>query len=82
MGLELIDSGFTGYSQLVVAGGIAHIYLSGPCQSGGATYTIAQPLLANLRQFPEINYVKIYDAEGSTGDPSGQSNSIPACLEP
>lgn len=82
LGLELIDSGFTGYKQLVVADGTAHVYLSGPCQSGGATYTIAQPLLANLGQFPEIRYVKIYDAEGSTGEPSGESNSIPACLEP
>jgi len=48
----------------------------------GATYTIAQPLMKNLRQFPDIDYVKIYDAEGQTGQPEGLSDSIPFCLEP
>jgi hypothetical protein len=81
-GLERITSGFTGLRDLVIQDGIAHVYLDGPCQSMGATYTIAQPLMANLRQFPEIRSVKIYDAEGETWDPEGPDSSIPPCLEP
>jgi len=81
-GLELITSGFTGVSSLEIERGLAHLYLSGPCQSGGATYTIAQPLLRNLLQFEEIKFVKIYDSEGGTEEPTGPTNSIPFCLEP
>jgi hypothetical protein len=81
-GLDLITSGFTGFSQLVIEDGIARVYLSGPCRSNGATYTIAQPLIANLSQFETIQAIKIYDAEGTTGDPDGPGNSIPFCLEP
>ncbi len=39
-------------------------------------------LRVNLKQFPEITYVKIYDQNGQTADPDGLSDSIPACLEP
>jgi hypothetical protein len=81
-GLERIASGFAGYRELEIEGGIAHIYLAGPCISHGATYTIAQPLMANLLQLPDIEYVKIYDEEGTTEVPDGPSNSIPFCLEP
>jgi hypothetical protein len=81
-GLDLITSGFTGFSQLVIEDGIARVYLSGPCRSNGATYTIAQPLIANLSQFEAIRAIKIYDVEGTTGDPDGPGNSIPFCLEP
>jgi hypothetical protein len=81
-GLERIASGFTGYRDLVIEDGTAHIYLAGPCTSHGATYTIAQPLMANLLQLPDIEYVKIYDEEGTTEVPDGPSNSIPFCLEP
>lgn len=81
-GLELITSGFTGFSSLQVENGMAHVYLTGPCQSHGATYTIAQPLLANLLQFDEIEFVKIYESKGETEQPTGQTNSIPFCLEP
>ena len=82
LGLERITSGFTGYSLLRIENGIAHLYLVGPCASNGAIYTIAQPILANLLPFPEIDYVKIYDQEGTTENPEGPTNSIPACLEP
>jgi hypothetical protein len=80
--LDAVTSGFTGFSRLEIAGGIARVYLSGVCQSGGATYTIAQPLGANLRQFPEVRFVKLYDAQGRTEQPDGATDSIPACLEP
>jgi len=81
-GLVPIRSGFTGFRELRVEDGIAHVYLIGECDSQGATYSIAQTILANLLQFPEIQYVKIYDAQGSTEAPAGESNSIPFCLEP
>ncbi len=81
-GLEAITSGFTGVSRLEIRAGVAHVYLAGPCRSNGATYTVAQPLIATLRQFPDIRFVKLYDADGVTTDPAGESNSIPPCLEP
>jgi hypothetical protein len=81
-GLDLITSGFTGYRELRIINGVAHVFLEGECASQGATYTIAQPLIKNLTQFPGILYVKIYDGEGVTEDPSGPGSSIPWCLEP
>jgi hypothetical protein len=76
-----LTNGFTGF-RLELRDGIAHVYLTGPCQSTGGVYTIAQPLMKNLLQFEEIRYVKIYDADGVTTEPEGESNSIPFCLEP
>ena len=81
-GLELVASGFTGFQSLTIVDGIARVYLTGSCHSNGATYTVAAPIMANLLQFPEIIYVKIYDAEGNTEQPEGPVNSIPFCLEP
>jgi hypothetical protein len=82
MGLVAITSGATGYSALEIQDGIARVYLTGECSSGGATYTVAQPIMANLLQFREVDYVKIYDQNGETEVPEGSSNSIPFCLEP
>lgn len=81
-GLEAITSGFTGYSALQIQDGIARVYLTGTCASNGATYTIAQPIMASLLQFPTIQSVKIYDASGTTEQPDGPVSSIPVCLEP
>ena len=81
-GLEAVLSGFTGFSQLQIESGVAYLYLTGTCRSNGATYTIAQSLMKNLLQFPEIQWVKIFDQDGSTEDPDGLTNSIPFCLEP
>jgi hypothetical protein len=81
-GLVLISNGFTGFSSLTIEDGIARIYLTGECQSVGGVYTVAQPIMKNLLQFPNVEYVKIYDSRGNTQLPEGRSNSIPACLEP
>ncbi len=81
-GLESLTNGCTGFSQLTIENGIARVYLTGPCNSGGATFTIAGPLMATLLAFPEIEYVKLYDETGQTGDPDGFTNSIPFSLEP
>jgi hypothetical protein len=75
-------NGVTGYSRLDVIDGVAHLYLTGECNSQGSTFSIAQPLVQSLRQFTEIQFVKIYDQSGTTELPEGSTNSIPACLEP
>ena len=75
-------SGATGFSKLDIADGIARVYLSGHCNSQGSTFTIGGPIVASLKQFPYIQYVKIYDENGNTEQPDGPTNSIPACLEP
>lgn len=81
-GLDVVLSGTTGYSNLSIENGIARVYLSGTCASNGATYTIANLIYANLSQFPEIQWIKIYDQNNETETPDGQSGSIPFCLEP
>ncbi len=81
-GLDIVLSGTTGYRQLSVADGVARIYLTGKCNSGGSTYTIGNLIFANLAQFPEIKWIKIYDESGQTENPDGQMSSIPLCLEP
>jgi len=81
-GLALVTSGATGFTDFRVEESVAHITLLGDCSSGGSTYTIANLIFANLAQFPEIKWIKIYDQDGSTGTPEGQSSSIPFCLEP
>ena len=82
LGLVAITSGTTGFSALEIDDGIARVYLTGPCNSGGATYTVAVLLAVNLQQFDEVTYVKVYDESGHTAQPDGPSSSIPACLEP
>ena len=81
-GLVQVLSGCTGFSDFRVEEGVAHVYLTGPCTSGGSTYTIAGPVIKTLQQFDEIEFVKIYDADGVTEEPIGQSDSIPFVLEP
>ena len=81
-GWVALNNGFTGYSKLEVINGVAHLYLKGTCDRGNATYTIANLLTYNLKQFPEIKFVKIYDENGTTQNPTGDSDSIPACLQP
>jgi hypothetical protein len=75
-------NGATGYTRLEVSNGIARLYLKGGCESTGSASTLAAPLTASLKQFPSIQYVKIYDPNGETQDPSGQGDSTPACLQP
>jgi hypothetical protein len=81
-GLAVVLSGTTGFSKLTIENSIARVYLIGTCASQGATYTIANLIFANLKQFPEIQWIKIYDQNNETETPDGQSSSIPFCLEP
>jgi hypothetical protein len=81
-GLTAVTSGFTAVRELRLIDAVAHVYLEGTCTGGGATYTVANLLSANLLPFPEIEWVKVYDEHGETEDPTGPRDSIPACLEP
>lgn len=79
-GLAFVDSGVTGYHGLRVENGIASITLEGDCHRGESSVTIADLILPTLKQFPTVNHVRIYDANGETQDPNGTGDSIPSCL--
>jgi len=82
LGLRFVNSGATGFSDFAVEDGIARVQLTGGCDSGGSTFTIAQEIIPTLTQFPNIEHVKVLDPEGSTENPEGPGDSIPFCLEP
>ncbi len=82
-GLMLVASDATGFSNLTVSGnGIARVRLTGGANSGGSTLTIAAEIFPILKQFPTVQWVKIYDPNGQTQVPNGPSDSVPAGLEP
>jgi hypothetical protein len=81
-GLRLLRSRATGFADLVVQDGVAGVRLTGGCSSNGSTVTIAGEIMPTLRQFPSVDWVKIFDPSGDTASPTGDSDSIPACLEP
>lgn len=81
-GLAVINNGFTGYDRIELLNGGVHVYLEGTCQSNGTLYTIERPLMLNLKQFPEIEFVKIYDQFGNTRQPAARVDSVPACIDP
>jgi hypothetical protein len=58
------------------------VRLVGGANSHGSTLTIAKEIFPLLKQFPTVRWVKIYDQNGQTETPTGQSDSIPAGLEP
>jgi len=74
-------NGFTGYSKLEIRDDVAHVYLTGTC-TPERDFNIADLITLNLKQFPVIRFVKIYDENGTTQNPDGLSDSIPACLQP
>jgi hypothetical protein len=81
-GLHLVRSRAWGFDHLTIAGGIARLRLTHGCNSGGATTTVASEIVPTLKQFPSVNWVKIYSPGGHTEQPTGPSDSIPTCLEP
>jgi len=81
-GLRFLSSEATGFKKLRVRNAIARVQLTGGCNAGGSTVSIAGEIGPTLKQFWEVDYVKIYDPSGQTGTPTGPVNSIPYCLEP
>jgi hypothetical protein len=80
-GLRFVSSGATGFTDLSINDGVARVRLTGGCDSGGSTFTVANHITATLKQFPTVRWVKIYDPAGQTSSPGGHSDSIPLCLE-
>ena len=81
-GLRLLRSKARGWADLGIGGDVARVRLTGGCSSGGSTVTVAGEIAPTLRALSRVDFVKIYDPAGSTGTPTGRSDSIPACLEP
>ena len=79
-GYRALYDGFTGYDRIEIENDVARVYLKGTCQRQRSDYGIAELINANLRQFPAIHFVKIYDENGQTTDPGGITDSLPACL--
>jgi hypothetical protein len=81
-GLRLVRSEAKNWADLSIGGGIARVRLTGGCDSGGSTVTIAGSIMPTLRQLGRVDWVKIYGPGGNTADPTGPSDSIPDCLNP
>ncbi|HEU5474925.1 MAG TPA: hypothetical protein VFV67_30145 [Actinophytocola sp.] len=83
-GLVFVDSHATGFADLRVSQWkVAHVRLLGPISSDGSSViTIATEIIPTLKQFPTVDWVKIYDEDGKTGQPDGPVDSIPEQLEP
>ena len=81
-GLAMISNGFTGYRKVEYSNGVVYVYLAGSCQSNGTLYNITRPLLASLKELPQVQFVKVYDQFGYTREPAVRVDSIPACLDP
>lgn len=81
--LLFVASHATGFADLRISNKVAHVRLLGPISSdGSAVITVADQIMPTLRQFPTVDWVKIYDEAGHTQLPNGQVDSIPAQLEP
>ncbi len=81
-GLTLFKSGSMGFQNFAIEGTTATLGLRGGCDSGGSTITVYDHIEKTLTAFPEIEHVKLMDADGNTQDPDGEGSSRPACLEP
>jgi len=81
-GLRLLLSESTGFSRLRIRDDIARVRLRGGCATQGSTVTVAGAIRPALRQFASVRWVKILDPSGATERPTGNTDSIPACLEP
>jgi len=81
-GLKLLRSHARGFADLVIADGVARVRLTGGCNSDGSTVSIAGEIVPTLKQFANVDRVKILDPSGSTEIPTGHTDSIPTCLEP
>lgn len=81
-GLSFLRSAATGVRMLGIRGGVARVQLTGGCNAHGSTASIALEIMPTLKQFRSVHWVKIYDPAGHTSEPTGHSDSIPACLNP
>ncbi|MEN9604564.1 MAG: hypothetical protein RJB39_249 [Candidatus Parcubacteria bacterium] len=82
--LALVSSQTTGATLTFdAATGVAKVYLQGKCDNNGGSYSIANLLNLNLKQFPEVKAVRIYDPAGKTLEEQNLTkDSTPSCLQP
>ena len=81
-GLQLFKSGSGGFQSFKIEGNTATLQLREGCDSAGSTITIYDHISKTLKEFPEIEHVKLLDPEGATQAPEAEGDSRPACLEP
>jgi hypothetical protein len=77
-----VGSGATGYRLRSIRNGIARVQLTGGCRRGTGPVTIADEILPTVRALAAVQWVKVYSPAGRTEHPSGQTDSVPACLAP
>lgn len=65
-----------------VATGVARVNLRGACDAKGAAYNVGTLIDVNLKQFPDVKYIRIYDENGETLSTNELESSWPACLQP
>jgi hypothetical protein len=80
--LRFVGSGATGYRLRSIRNGIARVQLTGGCRRGTGPVTIADEILPTVRALAAVQWVKVYSPAGRTEHPSGQTDSVPACLAP
>lgn len=80
-GLTAVRNGFVGYRKVEFVNGVLSVFLAGNCQPLGNGYSIAQPLIATLKQFPGVLHVKLFDAYDHTADTITTGDSWPACVD-
>ena len=81
-GLRFVSSDAWGFNNLSIANGIARVRLFAGCNAAGSTFSIAGEIEPTLKQFSSVRWVKIYDPQGNTAAPNGNTDSIPDCLNP
>jgi hypothetical protein len=81
-GIEFMNSGASGWDNFELEGTVLTIQLTGGCDAGGASVTVADQLFRTVTQFREVETVKLLGPDGKTQQPDGAENSRPACLEP
>jgi hypothetical protein len=81
-GVRLITSGATGFTAVSVARGIARVRLTGGCEGGSSSFTIADSIIPTLRRLRTVDWVKVSDPSGMTQFPTGRRDSVPRCLAP
>lgn len=85
-------SGATGFSKVTVSESrVARVYLVGECDTGWwgtrpddlpGLVRIQNEIIPTLKALPTVDWVKIYDARGTTRRPTGPIDSYPDCLFP
>ncbi len=79
-GLRLVTSGVTGFTAVSVSRRVARLRLTGGCDGTASNFTIADSILPTLRRLRNVDWVKVYYPAGKTQHPTGQRDSVPACL--